>query len=103
MAPNQNDPSAPRPERVTHTPIKVGPRRVIKDIITEIPPKYLSSVRDNTALHECCRAVESSFIFSEKSNPDMEVQDLLTIECDECGKKQYRTFANRGTVKSPTP
>jgi len=102
MAPTDNDPNVDRPARVTHTPIQVGPRRKISEIISEIPPKYLSCVRDNELLDECCRAVESSFIFSEQSNPDIAVQDLLTIECNDCGKKQYRTFVNRGTLAAPT-
>ncbi len=99
MAPENTE----RPARVTHKPIAVGPARTISEIISEIPPKYLSGVRDNPGLASCCRDVESSFIFSERSNADMAVPDLLTIECDKCGKKQYRTFANRGTVTSPQP
>lgn len=90
-----------KPEKPEHVKIPVGPRRRISEIKDTIPPKYLNCVKDNTALGECCRKVDSSFISTFKSNPDINGHDLLEIQCDECERIQYRTFANVGRLESP--
>ena len=90
-----------KPESPEQEKIPVGPRRKISEIKETIPPKYLNCVKDNKLLADCCRDVDTSFISTFKSNPDIEGQDLVEIQCDKCEKKQYRTFINVGRVESP--
>jgi len=98
-------PQVERPKRVEHKQIPVGPRRKISEIKDTIPPKYLTCVKDNPKLDECCRDVDTSFISTFRSSPDLPegTADQLEIQCDQCEKTQYRTFVNVGRLAAPTP
>jgi len=68
----------------------------IKDSALEA--RYRDTVRNNEKLQACCRDVDESDVTLIKTHEDATSADLMVIECDVCGRRQYRTAVGPGRV-----
>lgn len=77
-------------------PVKTHKKRKVKNAVLE--SRYTDGIKNNPLLQECCRDVDESEITLFKTHEDAEGPDLMVIECDVCGRKQYRTAIGPGRV-----
>lgn len=75
----------PRPERVTHERIPVGPRKPMGDM----PHRYCEALEQDQKLNGCCRRMENLTGQYYKTSPDVSGPDLLIATCS-CGRNHYR-------------
>ena len=73
--------------------IATSEKFVVKDVKNKIPEKFLSGLRDNNQLKDCCRIVESHTVQIFKSSENLPVPDMTIIECEKCGAKHRRMSA----------
>ena len=84
--------------RRNEPPVIATPKLKVKDVMGQIPAKYISSMKGNMKIKSCCRKAEDHQIQTFRTHKEAIAPDLAIMECSTCGAKHYRAAVGGGKM-----